>query len=470
MTITSHGTGSHGSSQASSAAAPGSAKAIALLLDLIIAGVIPVVLAGMAELVFFVAGGARPGVVYWLLYTAAVLLFLLVFGVILFLRARSGTSPGMAVVGIRTVRDGGVKQTIKSRRGPRASAAQSAPQGGYAQHTDAGAGLQHSASTGQPSSVPQLAQGHQPQGQSYVPQGQGYQPSAQSYPSAPPYQQAPNLPSPAQQTGSQPSYSHFAPGSAPSAVSAPSAGAAPAPHHEPAAQPFTSSAGHESPQPAPRSAGRVSALSGIAAERSTEPSELNASVPKDSAVSSINRDAVQDLGQPLDRNPADAPHQGVNARVETANPERGAAQAAEAPTEVFALDDAPDRTRLMSASTSPAQEAASAAPAVAFHLVFENGDRYGVREAAVLGRGPAAADTAEAVAIADEGKSVSKTHARIEIGEHGVVVTDLGSTNGTTVTDPDGMVYPVVAHQATIVPEGWTLQLGDRSATVERAA
>ncbi len=466
MTITSHSTGSNGSSPTSSATAPGSTKAIALLLDLIIAGVIPLVLAGMAELVFLISGGPRPGIVYWLLYTAAVLLFLLVLGVILICRARFGTSPGMAIVGIRTVRDGGVKQTIKSRRGSRNSAAHTASQGGYAQHTNAGAGLRHSASTGQSPSVSQFAHGHQ--GQSY--ERQGYQPSAQSYPSAPPYQPTPNQPAPVQQTGSQSSSSYPASGPAHSAASAPSAGAAPAVHQEPAVQSFSGSANRESSQPAPRSTGRVSALSGIAVERFTAPSERNAPVPKDSAVHSINQDAVQNLGKPADRNPADAPRQGVNGQPEPPTPERGAAQPAEAPTEVFALDDAPDRTRLMSASTSPAQDAAPAAPAVAFHLVFENGDRYGVREAAVLGRGPAAADAAEAVAIADEGKSVSKTHARIEIGEHGVVVTDLGSTNGTTVTDPDGMVYPVVAHQATIVPEGWTLQLGDRSATVERAA
>ena len=78
---------------------------------------------------------------------------------------------------------------------------------------------------------------------------------------------------------------------------------------------------------------------------------------------------------------------------------------------------------------------------------------------AVLGRNPAAVDrvpNAALVAIADPAKSVSKTHALIEVDGDALWVTDLDSTNGTAV---DGA--PLVAGTRSKVADGSVVTLGD---------
>ncbi|MFB9954865.1 DUF5684 domain-containing protein [Cellulomonas denverensis] len=56
---------------------------------------------------------------------------------------------------------------------------------------------------------------------------------------------------------------------------------------------------------------------------------------------------------------------------------------------------------------------------------------------AVLGRQPSVGEF-PTVQLADPGRTLSKTHARLDLIDGVWFITDLGSTNGVTVTEPDG--------------------------------
>lgn len=90
----------------------------------------------------------------------------------------------------------------------------------------------------------------------------------------------------------------------------------------------------------------------------------------------------------------------------------------------------------------------------------------------VIGRIPQAlADTDEhlLVGIPDVSRSMSKTHALLEpsrslFGEAiGILVTDLGSTNGTRIVGPDGRVTKVAPGAPAVLELGHSLDLGDRT-------
>jgi uncharacterized RDD family membrane protein YckC len=88
----------------------------------------------------------------------------------------------------------------------------------------------------------------------------------------------------------------------------------------------------------------------------------------------------------------------------------------------------------------------------------------------ILGRDPIARSeehSAVTVPIADDGRSVSKTHLRLDVGSAGVAVTDRHSTNGVVVVTA-GVELRCVPGVATPVPEGSIVRFGDRSLAVRR--
>lgn len=90
----------------------------------------------------------------------------------------------------------------------------------------------------------------------------------------------------------------------------------------------------------------------------------------------------------------------------------------------------------------------------------------------VLGRDPVAdpaAPDATAVPLADPARSVSKTHARVEVIDGRVLVSDLASTNGTRVLTPDGASHEIVPGRAFEAPNGATLLLGEFAVRLDRA-
>ena len=90
-----------------------------------------------------------------------------------------------------------------------------------------------------------------------------------------------------------------------------------------------------------------------------------------------------------------------------------------------------------------------------------------VRHSAIIGRNPLASPDQRFVLIAvpDLTRTISKSHLAVEVGEHGVSVTDLRSANGTWVLGSD---EPLTPGQPMTVQWGSTLLLGERQFFLER--
>ncbi len=105
-------------------------------------------------------------------------------------------------------------------------------------------------------------------------------------------------------------------------------------------------------------------------------------------------------------------------------------------------------------------------------ISFDTGEVVVVEERTLIGRDPAPAPGEPAgrlIPIADADRSVSKTHLVVEPTDCGITVTDRDSTNGTTITQPDGSVDVLEVGTTTDAPFGSTVTFGQRSFTVERS-
>ena len=79
----------------------------------------------------------------------------------------------------------------------------------------------------------------------------------------------------------------------------------------------------------------------------------------------------------------------------------------------------------------------------------------------VVGRNPSAEAGEVPVAIPDMSRDLSKNHLRVEQDADGqLVVTDLGSTNGTRLRSLDGARRKLRPHLSTVVAWGESLELG----------
>lgn len=90
----------------------------------------------------------------------------------------------------------------------------------------------------------------------------------------------------------------------------------------------------------------------------------------------------------------------------------------------------------------------------------------------VLGRDPVpdqARPGAAAISLEDPARSVSKTHARIEVVGDRVQVTDLASTNGTRVLTAGGASIELEPGHPAEVPSGATILLGEVAVRLDRA-
>ena len=88
----------------------------------------------------------------------------------------------------------------------------------------------------------------------------------------------------------------------------------------------------------------------------------------------------------------------------------------------------------------------------------------------IIGRDPSSrADEpgANLLALGDEGRSVSKTHLRLDAGPAGVFVVDRHSTNGVTVVTA-GVPLACVPGEPTLVPALSTVRFGDRHLVVRQ--
>jgi hypothetical protein len=129
------------------------------------------------------------------------------------------------------------------------------------------------------------------------------------------------------------------------------------------------------------------------------------------------------------------------------------------------------------APTSPAPEERIEAPTPspqpgAWRLRAPGGLEVLLLRPVVLGRDPAAdpgRPQAAPISLADPARSVSKTHALVEVVDGRVMVTDLHSTNGTRVLTPEGEARELEPGRAADAPNGSTLLLGEFAARLDRA-
>jgi len=103
--------------------------------------------------------------------------------------------------------------------------------------------------------------------------------------------------------------------------------------------------------------------------------------------------------------------------------------------------------------------------------VLDDGRELDVRGLVLLGRNPQPSPGEEAdelVKVLDDTRTVSKTHLSLEVQDDGLVVVDRGSTNGSTVTTPQGRTRRCTAWSPLEVPDGSVVSMGDHWLTVRQ--
>lgn len=114
------------------------------------------------------------------------------------------------------------------------------------------------------------------------------------------------------------------------------------------------------------------------------------------------------------------------------------------------------------------------APEHAWWLRLDDGRDIGVDDGLVLlGRNPqprVGEEDALLIKVVDKGRTVSKSHLAIGLDGGGPFVVDRGSTNGTTVTDPDGTQHPCPPGDQIVLAGGSVISFGDHRLQVLRTS
>lgn len=155
---------------------------------------------------------------------------------------------------------------------------------------------------------------------------------------------------------------------------------------------------------------------------------------------------------------------GMPQRTESVEPPsevvpRGYASIAE---QLFAEDEGLFHTRLV-------QQTNAALP---WSICLPDGSERLLQGALVLGRNPSIPPGSGAVqvSVTDPDRSVSKTHALLEVRDGLPWVTDLHSTNGTTLTNDIGEALVCDPGTAVPVGDGWVVGLGQCELRIVRRA
>lgn len=120
---------------------------------------------------------------------------------------------------------------------------------------------------------------------------------------------------------------------------------------------------------------------------------------------------------------------------------------------------------------SPQEPEPAARPTTAAsRVVLDDGRTLEVTGLVLLGRNPqprAGEESAELVKVADETRTVSKTHLALGVDARGIYVVDRGSTNGSTVTDTSGVSRLCMAGEVVRVADGNIVSFGEHWLRVE---
>ena len=110
----------------------------------------------------------------------------------------------------------------------------------------------------------------------------------------------------------------------------------------------------------------------------------------------------------------------------------------------------------------------ASAPTLA--IIVDDGQRIEVNAQIVLGRAPEQTPAdAQAIAIADSTRSLSRTHLRVAPADgEALWIEDTFSANGTRLQAPDGSTQPLPRGQRVKVPVGTVLLLGERRLSISR--
>ena len=104
--------------------------------------------------------------------------------------------------------------------------------------------------------------------------------------------------------------------------------------------------------------------------------------------------------------------------------------------------------------------------------MLDDGRQITVDGLVLLGRNPQpqpGEEDAQLIKLADETRTVSKSHLAIGLDAAGLYVVDRGSTNGSTVTTPAGSLDPLPGRATSIyVDEGSIVSIGDHWLEIAR--
>jgi uncharacterized RDD family membrane protein YckC len=124
-------------------------------------------------------------------------------------------------------------------------------------------------------------------------------------------------------------------------------------------------------------------------------------------------------------------------------------------------DAAPMPSGPSSSSTGPA-----------WYAILDDGRELPITGLLLLGRNPAprpGEEDAELIKVVDEARTVSKTHLSLDVDGTGVVVADRGSTNGSAITDPNGVYQLLTAGQPVrLAADGYLVSVGSHHIRINR--
>ena len=105
--------------------------------------------------------------------------------------------------------------------------------------------------------------------------------------------------------------------------------------------------------------------------------------------------------------------------------------------------------------------------------MLDDGREIDVSGLVLLGRNPQprpGEDDAVLIKVADETRTVSKTHLALSVDANGMYVMDRGSTNGSTLTNAKGVSSYCSAGDVVPVADGNIVSFGDHWLEIRRSS
>ena len=159
----------------------------------------------------------------------------------------------------------------------------------------------------------------------------------------------------------------------------------------------------------------------------------------------------------------------VSAPIQQPVPPAGPAVPAR-PSEASAMPKVPQAPTPQASAPQQAAPRPSFTSAPTLAIIVDDGQHIEVNAQIVLGRAPEQTPAdAQAIAIADSTRSLSRTHLRVAPADgEALWIEDTFSANGTRLQAPDGSTQPLPRGQRVKVPLGTVLLLGERRLSVSR--